>query len=100
MTLFNLHLFGGMESQWDRIFGNDGGLYYRIQEERLSIFLDQFTPEKAMEGLLEGAASSLMRPGSLGIKTDMKAVRLDKVPDSCYAGYGCRGIWESNNPRN
>ena len=27
MNVFNLHLFGGLESQWDRVYGNDGGLY-------------------------------------------------------------------------
>ena len=100
MTLYNLHLFGGMESQWDRVFGKDGGLYYKIQEGRLSAFLDQFTPEKAEDGLLESAASSLMKPGLGGVGADMKAVRLDKIPDACFAGYGFRGIWESNNPRN
>ena len=100
MTLFNLHLFGGIGSQWDRAYGNDGGLYYRMQEARLSAFLDQFTPEKAKEGRMEGAAKSMMRPSALDGSTDLKAVRLDKVPEACFAGYGFRAIWDSNNPRN
>ena len=100
MNVFNLHLFGGLESQWDRVYGNDGGLYYRMQESRLSVFLDRFTPEKAKGGLLEGAAKALMRPDNFEGAMEIKPARLEKVPDSCFAGYGFRGIWDSNNPRN
>ena len=100
MNVFNLHLFGGAGTQWDRVYGNDGGLYYRAQEGRLSVFLDRFTPEKAEGGLLEGAARAMMRPDTLGGSAECRAIRLDKVPDSCFAGYGFRGIWDSNNPRN
>ena len=97
MTLFNLHLFSGVTSQWDRLYGADGGVAYRKEEARLSAFLDAFRPESPED--LNGVALSLMKPKALELNPELKPVKLDRMPDVSYPSNGFRAIWEQSSAR-
>ena len=97
MTLFNLHLFSGIASEWDRLYGNDGGMAYREEESRLAAFLEAFKPEDPAE--LDGFASALMLPRALEMNPDIKPVKLDRLPDVVYPSNGFRAIWETSSAR-
>ena len=97
MSLFNLHLFERPTSQWDKIFGVDGGLGYRQEETRLAAFLDAFDPYRP--GDLDIAVTGLMRPRGLELSNSERAMKLEKVPEECYPNNGFRAIWEPNSVR-
>ena len=97
MTLFNLHLFSGIASEWDRMCGVDGGMTYRMEESRLAAFLDSFNPENP--GELEEAAASMMKSKVLEANPDLKPVKLDRLPDVIYPNNGFRAIWEFGSVR-
>ena len=97
MTMFNLHLFSSPGSEWDRIYGADGGMAYRMEEARLEAFLKAFDPEEP--GKLEGVATTMMRPKALELNPDIKPLKLERLPDVVYPSNGFRAIWETSSVR-
>ena len=97
MALFNLHLFGGINSEWDRLYGADGGMLQRLEESRLAEFLDAFEPGN-MEAL-NGMASELMKPKALESLEGTKMLKMEKVPDVSFPNLGFRFIWEAGSVR-
>ena len=97
MTLFNLHLFSGISGEWDRIYGADGGMAYRMEEARLAEFLEEFNPEEPDR--LLGVAATLMRPKALELNPDLKPLKLERLPDVVYSCNGFRAIWETSSVR-
>ena len=97
MALFNLHLFGGINSEWDRLYGRDGGMLQRIEESRLVDFLEAFEPDDP--GALRSMADRLLRPRALETQEGAKMMKLEKVPDVCFPNLGFRFIWEVGSVR-
>ena len=97
MPLFNLHLFEGIKTEWDRLYGTDGGVLQRTQENSLAAFLKIYDPEK-MEGL-HAEAGVLLSPRSVEANEEAKQLKMEKLPETCYPCIGSRFVWEAGSVR-
>ena len=88
MPMFNLHLFDRIKTEWDRLYGVDGGLLQRSQESRLEAFLKIYDPENKDQ--LNAEVEAMLRPMSIEAEEETKQLKLEKLPEVCYLCVGSR----------